>query len=354
MLLAFGSNGSGQLGIGHEDDVSAPTRALLSRVHLEAPNIKTVAAGGNHTLLLSSDGEVFVSGDNSDGRCAQSTEEDLQSDIKFLTFYLPQQQVQELYDFCAATWEASILVTKSGNVFSCGTGHKGELGQGEDAVQSKELRPIHGFPPTGTSVIDLAASMSHVVAVLSNGDVYGWGGGRKGQLGTKQNIIWTPRKIGGIPFKATRAVCGREFTLVAGLPSEGQLAVLGADKWSVVSHTPPEIPGWKDIRASWSSIYVLLESGKLLAWGRDDHGQLCPPGLPQIKEVAVGSEHVVALTASGKILAWGWGEHGNCGEQTDANGDVKGKWNEIPIPGQAIAIGAGCATSFIEVEPNLT
>ncbi|TKA70058.1 hypothetical protein B0A55_06243 [Friedmanniomyces simplex] len=110
---------------------------------------------------------------------------------------------------------------------------------------------------------------------------------------------------------------------------------------------PLVVPGWKDVAASWGSIYVLKDDGELLGFGRDDHGQLPPPGLPPVQAIAAGSEHCIALTKAGKVLAWGWGEHGNCGEPTDARGDVKGHWNEIDMPGSVRAVFAGCATSFV-------
>lgn len=88
--------------------------------------------------------------------------------------------------------------------------------------------------------------------------------------------------------------------------------------------------------------------------GRNDHGQLGPPDLTNICEIAIGSEHVVAIDASGNALAWGWGEHGNCGPGTNG-GDVKDRWNVIvssqylPENSKIITVGAGCATSWIQI-----
>jgi len=185
--------------------------------------------------------------------------------------------------------------------------------------------------------------------VLFNGDVYGWGSGRKGQLGQPAKDSWLPRKIEGIPFEAHRVVCGRDFTYVVGAPLSGNHMIIGSDKWSVLSNAPESLPPWKEIGASWGSIFVLLQTGELLSWGRNDHGQLCPPDLPRIEQIAVGSEHVVALTEGGKVITWGWGEHGNCGMPTDKEGDVKNHWNELKVPGKVVILGAGCATTFIGI-----
>ncbi|KAL2358694.1 regulator of chromosome condensation 1/beta-lactamase-inhibitor protein II [Cryomyces antarcticus] len=343
MLYAFGSNGSGQLGIGHQDDVSVPTRALFPP-EMKPPESVRVAAGGNHTIVLSSSGQIHVTGENSNGRCGLDATTAM-SDTCFNTG--PICNGQDSFKFCSATWEASTFVTQDNSVFTCGTGNRGELGQGHNKTMSLVPEAILDFPPPGTEVVDLSACMSHTVAVLSNGDVYGWGDGRKGQIGQPAVQVWTPRKIHTIGFEAVRAVCGRQFTYIVGDLTKGKGVVLGSDKWSVISAAPKSLPPWKDVGASWGSIFVLLDSGDVLAWGRNDHGQLPPPTLPMIDQMAVGSEHVIVKTTGGKVLAWGWGEHGNCGSRTGDDGDVKDTWNEVPVPDEVVALGAGCATSWV-------
>mgnify|MGYP001589961215 CR=1 FL=1 len=191
--------------------------------------------------------------------------------------------------------------------------------------------------------------MGHVVVVLDNGDVYGWGNGRKGQLGEPAEVVHEPRKVEGVGFKAVRAVCGREFTYLLGSPSSGSSSFLGADKWSVKPPSDADIRGWKDVGAGWGNIVVLKEDGKVLSWGRNDHGQLAPSDLPAVEKMAVGSEHTLALTAEGEVLAWGWGEHGNCGPGTTegGKGNVVASGKYLPEGSGIAAVGGGCATSWI-------
>jgi protein ATS1 len=355
-VYAIGSNGSGQLGIGHKEDVSVPKPVLFGA---KTPGLVTrVKAGGNHTLLLSS-GALYCSGDLASGArgpISDSKQPDSQFQQVRLTSEGSPLQNSPIV-LCAASWEASFIVQmdetrRASKVYSFGIGNKGELGQGELLFRSAKAQLIKDFPAEGLVVVDLAASVSHVIAVLSNGDVYGWGSGRKGQLGQPEGLVYIPRKIMGLDFKVVRAVCGREFTYLVGKSGEGKHVILGSDKWNVRSAAPPAVPGWKDVGAGWGSITVLQEDGKLLSWGRDDHGQLAPPELPALSQIAIGSEHALGLTVEGEVLAWGWGEHGNCGPST-TNGDVKGKWNTIASskylpPGSKIYnIGAGCATSWI-------
>ena len=348
MLFALGSNGSGQLGLGHDEDMATPQNVPAQSLELDVSSkIRRLAAGGNHTVVLSSDGRAFGAGDNSDGRCGTETYE-ISSEFREI-HALGDQSSQ--WENVAATWSATIIVQKGGEeVWVCGSGDSGELGLGDGVREAKHLTRIPDFPPTGTRIAQVVACMAHVVAVLDNGGVYGWGKGRKGQLGDAGNDSWTPKRMSGLQFKVERAVCGKDFTCLFGDSRDGEVQMLGPDgrdRFNMKASAPSRVPGWKDVCASWGSVFVLQGNGRLLAWGRDDHGQLPVQDLPDIAMVAAGSEHCLALTLDGRVLAWGWGEHGNCGEHTDAKGDVKGKWNELTASGDVARIFSGCATSFI-------
>ncbi|TAQ85628.1 hypothetical protein B7494_g6048 [Chlorociboria aeruginascens] len=354
-IYAIGSNGSGQLGIGHKEDVSVP-KNIIFEDRSSQDQIVQIKAGGNHSLLLSCSGILYGSGDPTNGSSG------LVSDSRpweahFRKIRLADPDDEQRIVLCAATWEASIIVQKDESglatkVHSFGTGNKGEMGLGEFIFRSSKAQLIKDFPPPGLEVVDLAASVTHAIAVMSNGDVYGWGNGRKGQIGEPTDIVFSPRRISGLNFKVVRAACGREFTYLLGESRTGEHMILGSDKWGVRSTAPLAVPRWKEIGASWGSIFVLQEDGKLLSWGRNDHGQLTPSALPTILKIAIGSEHALGLTLEGDVLAWGWGEHGNCGPKT-VDGDVKGRWNIIASsrflqPGCCIStIGAGYATSWI-------
>ncbi|KAK3938370.1 regulator of chromosome condensation 1/beta-lactamase-inhibitor protein II [Diplogelasinospora grovesii] len=394
VLFALGSNGSGQLGIGHKEDVSVPKQVLLPEESASSLSDVRIAAGGNHTLLLTGAGELYWSGDASTGACGRTTPDQESAEPQFhpvdlVTLEQQQQQQQQQQPvkvgLVAATWEASVITTldprgKNTKVYTFGVGLKGELGLGEFIIRTSTPTLIQNFPPEGTAIVDLSACMGHTAAVLDNGEVWGWGTGRKGQLGTLNTlptdtgVISTPHKIlDASVVKVTRAVCGREFTCLFGPPETGEVVVLGSDKWGIKSNAPGRVPGYKDVGASWGSVFVLMEDGRVLSWGRNDHGQLAPSHLPKIKRIAVGSEHALALSEeedgdSATVTAWGWGEHGNCGPMAAAddksNRNPESNTNNaggghqniiasskyIPPGSEFAAIGAGCATSWVVIE----
>ena len=364
MLYAFGSNGSGQLGVRKTGDLSKP--GFTSDINSSSRrHINQLAAGGNHTVILFEDGTIKSTGNNEDGRCGDEPSENAHQFSSFIGACRPVDSTGRFLKVkqIAASWSATVILCEDGRLYVCGTGNSGELGLGSNIENAPSWRAISAYPPEGTNVVSIAASMAHTVAVLSNGDVYGWGKGRKGQLGEPAHDVWSPRKIKGIHFAAEKVGCGRDFTAVVGEPSTGQFIVLGAnrsDRFGIKASAPMHLTDWTDIAASWGSIYALKASGDVVAWGRNDHGQLPPLGLPKIAGIAAGSEHCLALTKTGKVLAWGWGEHGNCGVPTDENGDVKARWNEIElpedelpeqeVPSPVFKVFAGCATSFINTD----
>lgn len=207
-IYAIGSNGSGQLGIGHKEDVSVPKQVLFGDENIDP--ITQVKAGGNHTMLLSS-GSLYCSGDPSSGACGLTSDsERFGSQFYKVRLNTEDSVVNSPIVFCAASWEASIIVQKNEDgqatkVSSFGIGNKGELGQGELLFRSSKAQIIKDFPPAGLNVVDLAASVSHVVAVLDNGDVYGWGSG--------QRASWVSLRASYIPLERLPALISKSSEL---------------------------------------------------------------------------------------------------------------------------------------------
>jgi len=361
VLFALGSNGSGQLGIGHKEDVSVPKQVLLPEDMDASATITRVAAGGNHTVLLTDAGELFWAGDATSGACGRVSAEQKTVESQFCPIKLTDSTGESFkVGLVAATWETTVITRldsqgRNTSVYSFGAGQKGELGLGELIIRTPAPSKIADFPPEGTEVVDLAACMGHAVAVISNGDVYGWGNGRKGQLGAPDAVVNSPRKIEGVGFRVVRAVCGKDFTVLFGGPDDPQAQFLGSEKFGIKEALPTTAEDWKDVRAGWGNVYVLQSDGVLQSWGRNDHGQMVPANLPRVSKMAVGSEHALVLDDEGNVLTWGWGEHGNCGPKVE-NNDVKGRWNVIastkfmPPNSKVTSIGAGCATSWIVID----
>ena len=93
LLFGFGSNQSGECGIGEPKDINRPmpieiptrrkTNPLISDLlpehdtvpleDLAKPNIKTIACGGKHSLVLTTDGDLYTFGYGQQGQLGHRT-----------------------------------------------------------------------------------------------------------------------------------------------------------------------------------------------------------------------------------------------------------------------------------------
>jgi protein ATS1 len=374
LVYALGSNGAGQLGVGHLNDVAKAQKCVFmstgsvpngSGSHMnEGDEVKKIVAGGNHTLVLMESGRVFAAGRNVDGRLGLSSEhreEDVRAEFEEVDFSeheevdgYPGGDDWKVTDI-EATWEASIFVFNHRVLFACGSGTKGELGLGPNVQLANTLKKVFEVEEAGLHIVDVAACMAHVVIIISDGSLFGWGGCRKGQLGQSvrdEKLLWTPRRLDGdISFNPERAVIGREYTVLVRSGEQpvvwGDTKFFKVDDLGVLGQNEVLVSGWSAIHSSPSTPTFSVRS-----IGRNDRGQLASNKLPPLRTLAAGSEHCVGITSTRGVVAWGWGEHGNCGEPLDDKGNGVDRWNQIPVPhledGIMIRdVAAGCATTFI-------
>ncbi|KAK9389494.1 regulator of chromosome condensation 1/beta-lactamase-inhibitor protein II [Lipomyces mesembrius] len=354
-LFSFGSNAQCQLSQSLAEDVDVPTRVQVWLPSPGSVDDVCVSSNGNHTLLLIS-GEVYATGDNAYGQCLVSA-----SARRISTF--------DKIDTCftgtkfrasvvAAGWDFSVVIASSSTqdeIYVAGHGPRGQLGIGE-TMTAATPQLIRNFPPCGRRVRQACAGMGHTLVVLDDGTVYGWGQSRKGQLGptnTSCAACWTPTRVffpdGFVPVKV---VCGREFS--AGIDGAGRIVVLhsGLDRHGVLDVPSREtVAEWTDFQCGWTTLHVLLSSGRLVSWGNNSHCQHVPKTAPPLLRISCGSEHTVALARDGKIYAWGWGEHGNCGPREADQVNVGHASPVFDVVGakadEIVYLGAGCATSWI-------
>jgi len=105
-LYAFGSNGSGQLGIGNTEDTSTPQTCLFP----DGPELPSrplkIAAGGNHTLLLLEDGTVYCTGGSRDGSRRLEPSPSTKAQTTFQKAYISTLGLDKV-KLCAASWDGT-------------------------------------------------------------------------------------------------------------------------------------------------------------------------------------------------------------------------------------------------------
>ena len=155
----------------------------FQKIHSRAVRrYEKVAAGSYHTLIVDKDGMLFAAGKKN---LVLGKEDWL--DAKLVQFF-EKIKVLEI----AAGEEHSVVVTADGSVFAWGNAKYGKVGNGSESGEVGS--PCRIELPNG--VIQVSTRLNHNLALLSSGDIYVWGCGSGGRLGTGNNHnIKTPKLL---------------------------------------------------------------------------------------------------------------------------------------------------------------
>lgn len=172
-LYSWGSNDSGQLGLGPMCGKSCPSPQPIEC--LTALPIRLIACGGDHSVIISNSGAVYAWGKNNKGQLGLGDTENR----AFPTQVRSLRNQKICYVACGA--EHTICLTEDGGVFSFGSGQYGQLGHGS---KSDEHLPRKIIELMGTEVSQVACGKKHSLAfVPTRGRLYAFGLGGSGQLG---------------------------------------------------------------------------------------------------------------------------------------------------------------------------
>lgn len=359
-VLACGSNGSYQLGISNDEDQDT-LQAVIFRDengsktnYIDSKPIK-ISSGGNHTFILTNTGILYSAGDNTYGQCARPVNPESTHTLEF-TIVGGNNKWKDV----SCGWEFSILMDDSDEIYVCGIGMKGELGLGSNIKRSELVKTSFELP---SRIVDLKSSINHTIIKLANGDLYGWGNCRKGQLGEQEavvvnnksktrSIVWEPERLlfGEIDLQAYDL--GRDCTVILNRTHQISIYGKGAETYDCDDNVI-------DLKSMWSSNHYLVEDQNHLqtikSRGNNSHGQLFPKTRIDFAKYEIGSEHGLVLTKQNTVYAWGWGEHGNCGIHTASVNEnsleekVTFDYLNCLYDGddRVVLLGAGCATSWL-------
>uniref|UniRef100_A0A8C7TVG6 HECT domain-containing protein n=1 Tax=Oncorhynchus mykiss TaxID=8022 RepID=A0A8C7TVG6_ONCMY len=206
-VYSWGAGGEGQLGI-------APTTVskVLRPVPIPSPlpiTVIQVACGNSHSLALTTGGQVFSWGLNSHGQLGLGKGVPLQP-IPALVRPLTGVPVTQV----AAGGTHTLALTLPGLVYCCGANRAGQLGL--NRVDEKVL---------GVSFI--SCGEAHSAVLTKGGQVFTFGEGSRGQLGHNASANeLLPKLVEGMDGLASQIACGSHHTLVLG--SSGQLWAFGS------------------------------------------------------------------------------------------------------------------------------
>ncbi|MGP8207698.1 MAG: putative Ig domain-containing protein [Acidimicrobiales bacterium] len=367
-LYAFGENDDGQLGNpANNGNATAPnpTPALLSIAAANGPVVQ-VATAKDHTLVVTSTGQVFSFGDNYYGQLGSTTNANnsaVTANPSPMPVTLPGPAVQ-----VAAGDQFSLALTSSGQMYAFGTNEEGQLGNANnDASIANPTPTLVTLPGESGTVTQIAAGNDFSLALTSGGQVYAFGDNQYGQLGNATNNSTTaanatPTQVGLPAGRVVQIAAGYDFSLA--LSSTGQIFAFGDNDYGQLgnpsnvgtttanpSATQVSLPGETgtvvQIAAGGYHSLALTSTGQVFAFGDNDFGELANPanngstsgnptpalvklpGAPgPAAHVAAGFDDSLVLTASGQLFGFGNNEYGQLGNS--ANSGTSGP-NPAPL-----------------------
>ena len=179
--LAWGRNDAAQLGSGD----AAPRRAPLLQTPLSgagasALRFAAISASSGHALGLTADGRVWAWGQGADAALGQgpgAPASPTSAPLPVTGGGLGALVVTAV----AAGGAHSLALTSGGAVYSWGDNSRGQLGRG-DAPATPGRVPF----PAGVAITALAAGRAHSLALAADGAVWAWGDNGAAQLGLAQ------------------------------------------------------------------------------------------------------------------------------------------------------------------------
>lgn len=165
-VWGWGLNNYGQLGDGTTTNTNVPVEAVA----LEG--VRSVAAGVNHSLAVLIDGTVKAWGYDGNGELGDGSAGGHRTVPGIVNGLSNISQVD-------TTAQGSIALAADGTVSTWGGNSSGELGNGTSGGN----RPTAGEVPDLADIAEVAGGSGHILALDSDGTVYGWGANGNGQIG---------------------------------------------------------------------------------------------------------------------------------------------------------------------------
>lgn len=216
-LYAWGANTDGQLGLNGFTRKLQPTLVPLP-AEAAATRWAQVAAGTSHTLALTADGRLYSWGHNVFGQLGDGTNFTRPQAAAAVVLPAGAGAITRIAAGCAH----SLALTANGQLFAWGSNADGQLGNGSSEPQARPVAVALPRKSTATGWAQLATGASHTLALTNDGQLYGWGCNKAGQL-ARLNGNSYPRPIAiGLPAKAQPGTWAR---LTAG-PGHSQAAMV--------------------------------------------------------------------------------------------------------------------------------
>jgi len=167
-IYGTGDNFYGQLG----DGTSRSKSKLIQMPNTTGKTVSKISNGGNHTMILNTDGTIYGTGYNGNGQLGNGS---IVSSLKLI--YEMKNTTGKTPESIIGGYDNTFVLMTDGTAYGCGSNSNSQLGNGniENQLKLIELK---------SSIGQIAVGSSHVVLITTNDEIYVSGRNNYGQLGT--------------------------------------------------------------------------------------------------------------------------------------------------------------------------
>jgi alpha-tubulin suppressor-like RCC1 family protein/phosphodiesterase/alkaline phosphatase D-like protein len=352
-MLGWGSGASGVLGNNDGSNSLLPTAVDMTGV-LAGKTIMTTATGSSHVLALCADGTLAAWGENGYGQLGDNSTTDC---LVPVLVSQPGPLSHRRIVAIAAGGDHSLALYSDGTLAAWGYNNYGQLGNNSTTQTTAPVLVNKTGVLSDKTIIAIAAAGSHSLALCSDGTIAGWGYNNYGQLGnnstTNSSVPVAVDRTGVLLGKTVTALAGGNSHSLA-LCSDGTIATWGYNAYGQLgnkSSTNSSVPVLVDRTGALSGKAIaaiasgashnmgLCTDGTLVSWGYNIYGQLgnnvltssnVPVAINSmgvlsgktVVAVACGSSHSLALCSDGNTATWGYNNNGQLGNSSTTNSSV--------------------------------
>eukprot|EP00536_Pseudo-nitzschia_multiseries_P007066 jgi/Psemu1/165220/gw1.158.58.1 len=272
------------------------------------------AAATHHTLVVTKKGHLYTFGLEKGGRLGLGDDQPQQCPLpKRVLGPLQRRQVKSV----AAAENHSLCVTSRGDVYAWGSNRFGQLGDYGTGSSSTTPCGSRSVPKRVEELkqhpcVAVAAGEKHSVALTRKGEVYVWGDNTSGQLGVARRsgiqkvqrveALWGDSGIQGNsnsrPPKIAIAIAAADqstLVLTTGSPASTLTNVNAIYEWGHGSHVPIRVHFENSSPRSGNKNNVNRSRSFASSFSRT----------PNPTAIACGRYHNAAITSDGMVYTWG-------------------------------------------------
>ena len=165
-VWACGQNSYGQLGLGNKTNQKTFTKVTIS-------NVKQIACGSDHTFILKTDGSIWACGNNEYGQLG------LNDTANRTAFSRATTNINNVKQIACGNGH-TVIIKNDGSIWSCGYNNRGQLGLGNKTNQKTFTQVTNNI---NNDVKQVFCEYYHTFILKNDGSLWGCGYNDSGQLG---------------------------------------------------------------------------------------------------------------------------------------------------------------------------